>query len=156
MKQFFLLLMLITINGCSSLGYYWQAMNGHAELLNRQRPFAEVLQDDATRVEVKQRIQLASEIRQFARRELQLPDNDSYTHYADLERPYALWNVVAAPARIDAPAQIYMRCGRRSKPPIAFVSIADQLPSSLNVVSYHVLSTSIPIRKAANAAGMTP
>jgi predicted aminopeptidase len=26
-----------------------------------------------------------------------LPDNRSYTHYADLERPYAVWNVVAAP-----------------------------------------------------------
>src|SRR4030095_9076812 len=28
--------------------------------------------------------------------ELELPDNDSYTTYVDLERPYVVWNVVAA------------------------------------------------------------
>jgi predicted aminopeptidase len=30
-------------------------------------------------------------------RELALPDNASYRRYADLRRPYAVWNVVAAP-----------------------------------------------------------
>ncbi|MCB1986759.1 MAG: aminopeptidase [Burkholderiales bacterium] len=36
-------------------------------------------------------------LREFASQELKLPDNRSYTHYADLERPYAVWNVVATP-----------------------------------------------------------
>jgi predicted aminopeptidase len=36
-------------------------------------------------------------MRNFASRELGLPDNGSYRGYADLGRPYALWNVVAAP-----------------------------------------------------------
>jgi predicted aminopeptidase len=30
--------------------------------------------------------------------ELKLPDNPSYRAYADLQRPAAVWNVVAAPA----------------------------------------------------------
>jgi predicted aminopeptidase len=36
-------------------------------------------------------------IRDFATRELGLPDNGSYRSYADLGRPYVVWNVVAAP-----------------------------------------------------------
>jgi predicted aminopeptidase len=35
--------------------------------------------------------------REFASRELGLPDNDSYRSYADIGRPYVVWNVVAAP-----------------------------------------------------------
>jgi len=36
-------------------------------------------------------------LREFASRELGLPDNRSYTRYADLERPFAVWNVIATP-----------------------------------------------------------
>jgi predicted aminopeptidase len=35
--------------------------------------------------------------RAFASRELLLPDNQSYRTYADVGRPYVVWNVVAAP-----------------------------------------------------------
>ena len=35
--------------------------------------------------------------RDFASRELGLPDNGSYRSYADLSAPYVVWNVVAAP-----------------------------------------------------------
>ena len=38
-----------------------------------------------------------SQAREFAVRELGLPDSGSYTKYADLGREYALWNVVATP-----------------------------------------------------------
>ena len=34
-------------------------------------------------------------MRRFAVDELQLPDNDSYTTYVALDRPYVVWNVVA-------------------------------------------------------------
>ena len=40
---------------------------------------------------------LAREIRDYAVKELKLPDNASYRSYADIGRPYAVWNVVAAP-----------------------------------------------------------
>ena len=36
-------------------------------------------------------------MRDFASSELQLPDNASYRSYADLQRQYVLWNIVAAP-----------------------------------------------------------
>ena len=41
---------------------------------------------------------LRSDARRFAVSHLGLPDNDSYTEYADLKRPYVVWNVFATPA----------------------------------------------------------
>jgi predicted aminopeptidase len=40
---------------------------------------------------------LSQRMRDFAVAELHLPDNASYRRYADLHRPAAVWNVVAAP-----------------------------------------------------------
>ena len=46
---------------------------------------------------LRERLQLAQRARAFAVTELGLPDNASYRRYADLKRPAAVWNVVAAP-----------------------------------------------------------
>ena len=40
---------------------------------------------------------LINEARQFSIDELQLPDNDSYRSYADLEREYVVWSIIAVP-----------------------------------------------------------
>ncbi|MFD0669052.1 aminopeptidase [Ramlibacter sp. MAHUQ-53] len=80
------------------LGYYWQAAAGHLQMLHAARPVADWLEDPATPERLRARLQLAQRIRAFASRELALPDNASYRRYADLQRPAALWNVVAAPA----------------------------------------------------------
>jgi len=64
-------------------------------MLSAARPIPQWLADPATPPELRQRLELAREIRAFASRELALPDNDSYTRYADLHRPSAVWNVFA-------------------------------------------------------------
>ncbi|MGH8481918.1 MAG: aminopeptidase, partial [Nevskiaceae bacterium] len=46
---------------------------------------------------LRRKLERALDARAFATRELGLPDNASYTSYADLGRPYAVWNVFAAP-----------------------------------------------------------
>jgi predicted aminopeptidase len=46
---------------------------------------------------VKQKLQLVLAVRQFAEKELRLPANGHYLAYADLGRPFAVWNVYAAP-----------------------------------------------------------
>ncbi len=84
-------------SGCSSVGYYAQAVNGHLDLLQRARPVPEVLADPATPPALRERLALTQQMRDFAVRELGLPDNGSYRRYADLNRPAAVWNVVAAP-----------------------------------------------------------
>lgn len=84
-------------SGCSTLGYYAQSINGHLDLVQRARPVSEWLADASTRVELRRRLELSQEIRDYAVSELGLPDNASYRRYADLQRGAAVWNVVAAP-----------------------------------------------------------
>jgi predicted aminopeptidase len=88
---------LLLIAGCQSLAYYSQAIGGHLRVLAKARPVEDWLADPATPPELKQRLQTARRIREFASNELKLPDNKSYLAYADLERPFVVWNVFAAP-----------------------------------------------------------
>jgi predicted aminopeptidase len=46
---------------------------------------------------LKQRLKLAQQMRAFSVETLKLPENASYTSFADLQRPAVVWNVVAAP-----------------------------------------------------------
>lgn len=96
MKTLILALSLL-LSGCSTLGFYWQAAQGHLNLMQAARPIAQWLDDPATPQSLKDKLQLAERIRSFASQNLQLPDNASYRSYADLGRPAAVWTVVAAP-----------------------------------------------------------
>jgi len=88
---------LVGCTGCTNLGYYWQAATGHIDLMRAARPVPEWLDDPAASQALKDRLVLAQRIRRYASAQLGLPDNKSYTAYADLKRPAAIWNVVAAP-----------------------------------------------------------
>jgi predicted aminopeptidase len=94
-------LLLAALGGCASLSdgpaYYWQSMVGHLDVMRRAVPLDAVIADPATDAALRARLERAREIRAFASRELALPDNRSYTAYADLHRPYVLWNVFATP-----------------------------------------------------------
>ncbi|MBL8472039.1 MAG: aminopeptidase [Rhodocyclaceae bacterium] len=92
-------------SGCSSLGYYFQAASGQLNLLAARRPLAAVLADPATAPALRARIERARHLREFASRALALPDNQSYTGYSDLGRPYAVWNVIGADALSVDPKQ---------------------------------------------------
>ncbi len=81
--------------GCSALGYYAQSISGHLSMLRSARPIAEVVADPTTPDVLRQRLLRAEEIRTFASHELGLPDNGSYRSYADLQRPFVVWNVFA-------------------------------------------------------------
>lgn len=86
--------------GCAltaDLSYYWQSARGQFELLQQAKPLDAWLAQPDLAPPLRQRLELAREIRQFASRELGLPDNKSYTRYADLGRPFVVWNIFAAP-----------------------------------------------------------
>ena len=87
----------LLLGGCSSLGYYGQSVGGHLDLMQRARPVPQWLADDSTPAALKARLALSQRMRDFAVRELHLPDNNSYRSYAALDRPAVVWNVVAAP-----------------------------------------------------------
>ena len=84
-------------SGCSTIGYYAQAVNGHLDLLQSAKPVSEWMADSTTPPALRERLMLTQRMRDFAVAELKLPDNGSYRSYADLNRSAAVWNVVAAP-----------------------------------------------------------
>lgn len=91
-----LALTIASATGCSSVGYYFQALNGQMELTRKARPIAEVVADPATSPALKAKLGEVVQMRDFASQELHLPNNGSYRRYADIGRPYVVWNVFAA------------------------------------------------------------
>lgn len=87
----------VALSGCSSVGYYAQAIDGHLDLVRRARPVDDWLGHPDTPADLRERLRLAQRMRAFATDVLALPDNRSYRSYVQLDRPVAVWNVVAAP-----------------------------------------------------------
>jgi predicted aminopeptidase len=83
----------LPLTGC----YLLQAAGGQMEISAKREPIAKVIADSATPPELRARLEYVATARDFASRELGLPDNESYRSYADLDRPYVVWNVFAAP-----------------------------------------------------------
>jgi predicted aminopeptidase len=84
---------LLVLEGC----YYMQAVRGHMDVMQRRRAVSEVLDDPDAPQNLKDRLELVQEARRFSVEELELPDNGSYRSYADLNREFVVWNVLAAP-----------------------------------------------------------
>ena len=87
----------LLLAGCANIEYYVKSVSGQFEIWRRERPIDELLANADISSPLKQRLGTVLQIREFASRELGLPDNDSYRTYADLERPFVVWNVFAAP-----------------------------------------------------------
>lgn len=88
-----LLIAVVALQGC----YYLQATQGQLELLAKREPVERVIAAADTPADVRERLRLATEARDFAAAELDLPHGGNFTTYADLGRPHALWSVVATP-----------------------------------------------------------
>ncbi len=84
------------LSGCATLGYYAQSINGQLEVLDKRQPIVELLAAPDTPLALREKLQTVLTIRDFASAELALPDNASYRSYADLQRPFVVWNVFAA------------------------------------------------------------
>jgi predicted aminopeptidase len=80
-------------------------VSGQLDVWWRERPVEEMIADPAIPTALKERLARVLEIRAFASRELGLPDNASYRRYADLGRPFVVWNVFAAPEFSVQPLQ---------------------------------------------------
>ena len=92
---------LLLLSGC----YYLQAVNGQWAVMNARQNIDRLLAKPSTPDPLKQQLQRAKRIRDFASTELGLPDNASYRSYADIGRPYVVWNVVATPEFSVDPVQ---------------------------------------------------
>jgi predicted aminopeptidase len=94
-----LLRLLLALAATSLLAgcYVLEAAHGQMDLNARRVPIARLLAAPGTPPELRDRLALAVRLRDYASRELGLPDNDSYRSYADVGRPFVVWNVFAAP-----------------------------------------------------------
>ena len=88
-----MIVVIFQLSGC----YYLQAARGQLEILQKREPIDELVAADGTSAELIERLSVVTEARQFSIDVLGLPDNDSYRGYADLERDYVVWNIVAVP-----------------------------------------------------------
>jgi predicted aminopeptidase len=86
----------ISLGGCGTL-YVAQAARGQMQILNAREPIKRVLSDPGTDPALRKRLEEVRAAREFAWRELGLPNNKSYTSYADLKRDFVVWSVVATP-----------------------------------------------------------
>jgi len=76
--------------------------------MSKREPITRVIASPGTPATVRGQLEAVSAIREFASRDLKLPDNGSYRSYADVGRPYVVWNVVAAPEfSVDAKEWCY-------------------------------------------------
>jgi len=82
-----------SFGGC----YLIESAQGELQLLSKRAPISKVIENRDTAPAVRSQLEAARQIREFASRELGLPKNGSYSSYADVGRPYVVWNVVAAP-----------------------------------------------------------
>jgi predicted aminopeptidase len=87
------LLMAAAAGGC----YVLQSVQGQLSLMSKREPINRVIARSSTPPALRSQLTAVAAIRDFATRELGLPDNGSYRSYADLGRRYVVWNVVAAP-----------------------------------------------------------
>lgn len=91
----FVLPLAFLISGCTTIGYYSQAIGGHLKLMSARQPIEEVLADENTSDELRQKLQTLLQAREFAVQQLHLPDNDSYSTFVETGRSAVTWNVVA-------------------------------------------------------------
>ncbi|MGD8470886.1 MAG: aminopeptidase [Desulfobacteraceae bacterium] len=96
-KIFLILLIAVTCLQCRSLPYYDQAINGQMEILRKQEPISDLVDNPETPAQLRKKFEFIQNVRDFAAKELHLPVNDHYLSYVALDRPYVVWNVFAAP-----------------------------------------------------------
>jgi len=88
-------LLVVLLSGCSSVSYYSQLADGQWQLLRAREPVAEVIAAPSRPQLLRDHLAQSQKARTFASEHLHLPDNQSYRLYADIGRPYVVWNVFA-------------------------------------------------------------
>jgi predicted aminopeptidase len=85
------------LNGCAGVSYYGQLASGQLQLLRAREPISRVIADPGRDQLLRAHLIQSQKARTFASQQLRLPDNQSYRLYADIGRPFVVWNVFATP-----------------------------------------------------------
>ncbi len=93
----FVAMLALLTTGCDTTRYYRQAIAGQYQIVARQEKISELLARTNTPPELRGKLELVLRLREFAEHELHLKTDGHYAKYADLGRPFVVWNVYAAP-----------------------------------------------------------
>ncbi len=88
---------MLGLTSCTTASYYLQSLNGHVDLLLKRQTISKILASQNTDILLRDKLEMVLKIRRFASEHLSLPDNNSYSDYADLDREFVIWNVFATP-----------------------------------------------------------
>jgi len=97
MSKLLIVISVILLSACSNINYYWHSTKGHLSIMNKRVDISTLLENPDLDNQLRSRLLLVQRIRTFSITVLALPNNGSYTHYAQLNRPYVLKNLFAAP-----------------------------------------------------------
>ncbi len=95
LKLFAFAVCALFLSACGSVQYYSQSVIGHSKLMMARKPVDKLIESSKT--ELRSKLELSKELKQFAIEELLLPNTKSYDSYVELDREYPVWTVVAAP-----------------------------------------------------------
>lgn len=87
----------LLLNGCAGVSYYSQLASGQLQLLRAREPVSTVIANPGRDQQLRAHLTQSQKARTFASQQLHLPDNQSYRLYADIGRPFVVWNVFATP-----------------------------------------------------------
>jgi predicted aminopeptidase len=92
-----LAIIVAAVSGCQTIGFYAQAIKGQYRIFAHQKDIDKLIADPQTPEPLRKQLQLVAQLRVFAKDTLKLPVDGHYRKYADVHRPYVVWNVQAAP-----------------------------------------------------------
>ena len=97
LRLFYIAVLAAALSGCESMSYYSQSALGQWQLWRQQHDIESLISNSETNDQLRQQLLLIDSLRDFASSKLSLPENNSYRYYADIGRPFVVWNVFAAP-----------------------------------------------------------
>ena len=138
MKILLILAFCPLLAGCDP-SYYWQATQGHIDLLQRKQKIQNLLLDNTTDPVLRKKFQLLSKVRHFASKELNLPSGNGYKSYVELPNSYVSVLVSAAPPFSLNPKQwCYVIIGCQSYRGYFDIADAEQLANELRKSGFDV------------------
>lgn len=139
------IILLLALSGCTHVAYYMQSVTGQIGVWQRERPIDGIIADPATPEALREKLAAVLRIREFASRELGLPDNTSYLRYADLGRPYVVWNVFATPEFSTQPVQwCFPVAGCVGYRGYFSKAQADEFAAQMNAAGHDVFVSGVP------------
>lgn len=96
------LLACVPLAGCETLGYYAHVTGGQLQLLAAREPVERKVHElratgDPAAERLARQLEGSQRVLDLAQHELALPVGRRYRTYVELDRPYVVWNVFAAP-----------------------------------------------------------